>query len=57
MRRGCRQLVLSTHSFQAPAFYRKLGFHVVADLPDYYLIGHSHFLLRKQLSAGNAPTV
>ncbi len=55
VRRGCRQLVLSTHSFQAPGFYRKLGFRVVAELPDYYLIGHSHVLLHKPLSAPSAP--
>jgi ribosomal protein S18 acetylase RimI-like enzyme len=51
LRRGCRQLVVATFSFQAPEFYRKLGFPVVLELPD-YPSGHSHLVLRKLISPG-----
>jgi N-acetylglutamate synthase-like GNAT family acetyltransferase len=46
--RGCRQIVLQTHSFQAPQFYERAGFKTVAKVDD-YPTGHSHILMAKQL--------
>ena len=45
--RGCRKIVLSTHSFQAPGFYFKQGYVVAGQVSDYPR-GHSHILLEKR---------
>lgn len=49
VRRGCTQVVLSTHSFQAPAFYEKLGYERLASIPNYPR-GHEHVLYIKDLA-------
>jgi GNAT superfamily N-acetyltransferase len=48
-RRGCTQMVLMTFSFQAPAFYERHGFEVVATIDDYPR-GHQNVLMRKRLT-------
>ena len=47
-RRGCRQMFLSTHSFQAPAFYERLGFTEIGRISE-YPAGHDQIFLRKFL--------
>lgn len=46
--RGCQQIVLSTHSFQAPDFYRKFGYDIVGAY-DNYPKGYQQIFLRKSL--------
>jgi GNAT superfamily N-acetyltransferase len=46
--RGAVQVVLTTASFQAPAFYRRHGYEVIAEIPE-HPTGHTEFILRKRL--------
>lgn len=54
-RRGCAQVTLSTHSFQAPGFYSKLRYQQVASIVDYPL-GHAkiHYVKRLETPASGA---
>jgi len=46
---GCHGVFLTSFSFQAPTFYEKFGYEVVADIPDYPK-GHSYQVLKKALA-------
>jgi GNAT superfamily N-acetyltransferase len=47
--RGCHQLLLDTFSFQAPLFYKKLGFEVISVTENFPRSPHSEYHLRKAL--------
>jgi GNAT superfamily N-acetyltransferase len=47
--RGCQQIFIDTFSFQAPLFYRKLGYEVVAVVEGFPSAPHSEYHLRKAL--------
>lgn len=51
-RRGCRQILLMTLSFQAPGFYERNGFEVVATIAEHPR-GHRNLLMRKRLDVGS----
>ncbi len=48
VRHGCTNVYLNTFTFEAPAFYEKLGYTVFAELED-FPPGHSRLFLRKTL--------
>ena len=47
--RGCRSVFLQTYDFQAPGFYARLGFRVIAEIQDKPL-GHTEFAMRLDLT-------
>ena len=52
MRRGCGQVVIATHSFQAPAFYERFGYErraVIEGRPK----GHAYIIYAKRLTEQN----
>ncbi|MGL4232546.1 MAG: GNAT family N-acetyltransferase [Casimicrobium sp.] len=53
--RGCEAFYLETYSFQAPAFYKKLGYRVAYAL-DAYPHGIERYLMRKQIAKKSSET-
>jgi GNAT superfamily N-acetyltransferase len=51
LRANCTQVILSTHSFQAPGFYERMGFDRMASVED-WPHGHSTAIYRKVLARG-----
>jgi ribosomal protein S18 acetylase RimI-like enzyme len=47
-KRGASRMLLETHSFQAPDFYRRLGFRIVGAFTGYPR-GHRQLFLQKRL--------
>src|SRR4051812_552670 len=47
-RRGCATIVLDTHSFQAPEFYRRLRYAQVGETLD-TPVGHTQVLFQKRI--------
>jgi ribosomal protein S18 acetylase RimI-like enzyme len=52
--RGCERVVLATHSFQAPEFYRRQGYTECGRVEGYPR-GHAQLYFTKRLAAGLSP--
>jgi GNAT superfamily N-acetyltransferase len=46
--KGCNLVILATHSFQAPAFYKRMGYKQQAVVRD-HPVGHASMVLAKRL--------
>ncbi|WLH77261.1 GNAT family N-acetyltransferase [Pseudomonas sp. FP2335] len=46
--KGCQGIWLDTFSFQAPDFYRHLGFSLFGELKDYPVAGYNRFFMQKR---------
>ena len=49
IRRGCRYVFLDTMSYQAPAFYQKLGYALAGQIADWDSHGNTKFFFTKDL--------
>jgi GNAT superfamily N-acetyltransferase len=47
--RGCTRATLDTYSFQAPRFYQRFGYKIVAAVEDLPTAGDKHYILVKDL--------
>jgi ribosomal protein S18 acetylase RimI-like enzyme len=50
-RRGCREMQLDTHSYQAPGFYRRQGYEQIGELPGWPSGETTRVFFRKSLTA------
>jgi GNAT superfamily N-acetyltransferase len=49
VRRGCREMHLSTHSYQAPGFYPRAGYQALGELPGWPSGKGTRIFFRKSL--------
>ncbi|WP_335871732.1 GNAT family N-acetyltransferase [Bacillus sp. 2205SS5-2] len=54
IKRKCRLMLVDTFSFQAPKFYKDLGFKVIGVVEDHPK-GHEQYFLEKRLPLPSAP--
>jgi GNAT superfamily N-acetyltransferase len=54
--KGCRGMILQTHSFQARSFYERFGYEVVGEIPD-YPVGHAYYMMRKLFNPESASSL